>query len=396
MNVGMIGNGSPRSAGGLERQVHDCALGLSRLGCSVRVLSISSGQSWLPVDEVLHPFDGAPIQVHRAGASPPVAPEYTYGAPRVPTEAWRQLVPHWCSLLADADMICTFGPAPALAGSEVRERLRFPFVAVLPQVPAQADGLFLDVLGCGADLFVGLSSSTCRRAEERFGLAMVPVRPGLDTDLFRPVAAPEAVLSRYGILRDIPGPLITSPVRLDPDQGLELLIEAFELVVSLRPRATLMITGGDSRHTGSPYADYVTGLVELKELGRRVRFSNGRIEARHMPALYSRSDLSAAAGTGEEIQIGLAESLACGTPVVATRSEGAAEIFAHGTGGLFADRESPVEVARCILSLLDQEERLQRLGQIGREHVCAALSLRSQADRYLELFTSLCTARAAA
>ena len=72
---------------------------------------------------------------------------------------------------------------------------------------------------------------------------------GVDTELYRPVAGPaaEAALHRYTVLGGIPGPLVTSPVRIDPRQGLEPLIEAFELVAALRPDATLLITGHGSR-----------------------------------------------------------------------------------------------------------------------------------------------------
>ena len=399
MNIGLIGQEVPPLSGGLDRQVHDCAAGLARRGCRVRVLSIVDEGCGRPGDEVLPQAGGAPVQVHRTPLPRLTAADGT--EPGITAGACRGLAPHWCSLLAGADAVCTFGVSPALAGAEIRRRLGLPFIAVLPDLPRQADARFRQVLGCGADLFVGVSRSMCRRAEERFGLPMAPVPGGVDTERYRPVpaTAAESALSRYTVLGGIPGPLITSPARLDPGQGLELLIEAFELVVSLGSDATLLITGnGSVRHrlVGNPYADYLAGLVEMKELGGRVRFGGGVFEVRHLPALYSRSRLCVTTSAREGPGLELAESLACGTPVVATPGEGRAEILGHGTGGLLVDRRDPVQVARAILALLDDDGLRGRLGNGGREHVRRAFPLRAQADRYLELFSSVTSARAAA
>lgn len=396
MNIALIGQEMPPLSGGLDRQVQDCAAGLSRRGCGVRVLSIVGEGRGLAGDEILLRPGGSPIQVHRTSVPGADDPE-----PRLTAGACRGLAPHWCSLLADADAVCSFGASPALAGAEIRRRLGLPFIAVLPDLPAPSDTRFREVLGCGADLFVGLSRSLCRRAEERFGLPMTPVPMGVDTELYRPVAAPaaEAALHRYSVLGGIPGPLVTSPVRIDPRQGLEPLIEAFELVVALRPDATLLIAGhAGLRHhlVGNAYADYLSALVQMKELGARVRFGGGVFKARHMPALYSRSHLCVVAGGGEDFGAAPAESLACGTPVVAPRGEGMAEVLGNGTGGLLADGRDPVKVARAILSLLDDDALRRRLGRGGREHVRRAFPLRAQADRYLELFSSITAARAAA
>ena len=399
MNIGLIGYGFRPLADGLERPLRDCAAGLALSGCRVRVLSIMGEGCGLPRDEVLHLPGASPVQIHRAAVPLPAATADPPADPEIPPGALRGLAPHWCSLLAGADVVCTFGASAALAGAEVRERLGLPFIAVLPAVPGKADARFQEVLRCGADLFAGVSGSMCRLAGERFDLHMVLVCNGVDTAFFRPVAAPaaESALGRCEVLRGIGGPLITSPMGLEPGIRLELLLEAFELVVSMRPDATLLIAGhGSPAHplVGNPYADYLAGLVELKELGARVRF--GLFEARHLPALYSRSHLCVATGAGEGSGLELAESLACETPVVATRTEGLAEVLGHGTGGLLVDGRDPVEVARGILRLLGDDGLRLRLGRMGREHIRRAFPLQAQTDRYLELFSSIRAARAAA
>ena len=56
----------------------------------------------------------------------------------------------------------------------------------------------------------------------------------------------------------------------------------------------------------------------------------------------------------------------------------------------------PADIAQCLLTLLNDDDLRHRMGRAGREHVVSRFPLQAQADRYLELFTSLCTARVAA
>jgi glycosyltransferase involved in cell wall biosynthesis len=393
MNVALIGHGFWPLVGGLERQVYDCAVGLARRGCCVRVSSIIAEGTDLPTDEVL-PGSG-PIQIHRAEVLQPTAPSDPMSEPEIPADAYRQLVPRWARLLHDAYVLCTFGASPALAGRLIKRRLGLPFVAVLPGIPLQADERFRQVLNCDADLFIGVSRFMCDRAATLYDLRMIPIYNGIDTDVFRPT---QQVLG-YEILRDLPGPLVTSPVRLDPSKGIDLLLDAFELVASLRPDATLLITGNGSicHHLGmmNPYYEHLQRFVQLKELTHRVRFARGIFASADMPALYTQSDVCVMTSVTEGFGLGLAEALACETPVVAIRTEDLSEVFVDGDGGVYVERDAG-DIAQCLLTLLGDGALRLRMGQIGRQHVAANFPLQAQADRYLALFSALCTSRVAA
>jgi glycosyltransferase involved in cell wall biosynthesis len=178
-----------------------------------------------------------------------------------------------------------------------------------------------------------------------------------------------------------------------------LLLDAFELVSRLRPDATLLVTGNGSicHHLGmtNPYYEHLQRVVQLKELTQQVRFARGAIASHDMPALYTRSDLCVMTSVTEGFGLGLAESLACETPVVATRTEGMTEIFPDGKAGVYVDRDA-TDIAQCLLTLLGDNALRRRLGRAGRAHIVASFPLQAQADHYLSLFTSLCTARIAA
>ena len=143
------------------------------------------------------------------------------------------------------------------------------------------------------------------------------------------------------------------------------------------------------------YYEHLQRAVQLKELSHQVRFARGSIASADRPALYTRSDVCVMTSVTEGFGLGLAESLACATPVVATRTEGMAEVFVDGEGGVYVERDV-TDIAQCLLTLLGDRALRLRMGRAGRAHVVEQFPLQRQADRYLSLFDSLCTARVAA
>jgi len=161
----------------------------------------------------------------------------------------------------------------------------------------------------------------------------------------------------------------------------------------------LLITSNGSicHHLGmtDPYYEHLQRVVQLKELTHRVRFARGIFASADMPALYTQSDVCVMTSVTEGFGLGLAEALACETPVVATRTEGMSEVFVDGEGGVYVERDAG-DIAQCLLTLLGDSALRLRMGQTGRQHVAANFPLQTQADRYLALFSALCTSRVAA
>lgn len=405
MIIGAIGHGFWPLVGGLERQIQDCAIGWVRRGCQVRVLSIVGAGSPLPARERMPvrpahpgPRDRAalpPIDILRAPVLRPSIPEDPLSEPEIPVDAYRELVPTWAEQLTDVDVLVTFGASPAIAGGLLKARLGLPLIAVLPGIPEVGDRRFDDVQRCDADLFVTVSACMRERARRIFDLHTLTIYNGIDTAFFRPVRPRPLAATAY-----LPGPLITAPVRLDPAKDVELMIEAFDVLHALRPDATLLVTGNGSichdLGLANPYYEHLRQLVTLKELNYSVRFARGSISAADMPALYSQSDVCVMTSRTEGFGLSLAESMACGTPVVATRTEGMAEVFSDGVGGVFVDSREPADIAQCLLTLLGDEHLRRRMGATGRRHVQRAFPVQRQADRYLELMHSLCSCRRAA
>jgi glycosyltransferase involved in cell wall biosynthesis len=82
------------------------------------------------------------------------------------------------------------------------------------------------------------------------------------------------------------------------------------------------------------------------------------------------------------------ESLACGTPVVASRVGGIPEQLCEDTGVL-VEPGDPAALASAIDALLADPERRARMASAAAADARARFSLERQVDAYLELYAGL-------
>ena len=82
------------------------------------------------------------------------------------------------------------------------------------------------------------------------------------------------------------------------------------------------------------------------------------------------------------------EAMACGTPVIGTRTGGTPEIVIHEETGLLIERNEPSEVAAAIRALLADAGQREKMGRRGYE-LAKSYDWRAVASGYLELYQSL-------
>lgn len=166
-------------------------------------------------------------------------------------------------------------------------------------------------------------------------LAAVPetlwhvVPNGVDTQRFRPRG------------RAPPGDHLLFVGRLVPYKGLEVLLRALAI---LRPGLPLHIAGE------GPLRERLE--TRAKELGVDVLFL-GRVDDEDLPDLYRRARLTLLPSVNHQEAFGmvLVESMACGTPVVASALPGVEEVALHG--GLVAPPGDAAALAETIRRALE-------------------------------------------
>jgi glycosyltransferase involved in cell wall biosynthesis len=159
---------------------------------------------------------------------------------------------------------------------------------------------------------------------------------GVDLKHFVPMDQ-EAEKRRLGLR----GPTLLSVGALIPRKGHHLTIEALAKL----PDATLLIAGE------GPERARLTKLSEKLQVSNRVRFL-GQVPHLDLPALYSAADAMVLPSSFEGWACVFLESMACGTPVIATTVGGNAEVICEPDAGVLIAERSASAVADAIRQLL--------------------------------------------
>jgi D-inositol-3-phosphate glycosyltransferase len=167
----------------------------------------------------------------------------------------------------------------------------------------------------------------CQASAEKIGV--VPC--GVNLDLFR-LMDRAAARQRLGF--DPDESIVLYVGRFDPIKGIDRLLEAMAYLKHLK-RMRLVIVGGDDPDT--PEYQNLQQLSAKFGIQKSVRFV-GRVEQNQLPPYYSAADALVVPSCYESFGLVGLESLACGTPVVATRVGAMEDIIEDGkTGHVVAD-----------------------------------------------------------
>ncbi len=168
------------------------------------------------------------------------------------------------------------------------------------------------------------------------------VYQGVDDSVFSPGSA-TAARRRLGIPET--GKVLISVGSLIPVKGVDVLLEAVSRLAALHHDLRLYLVGD-----GAGRGDLEVLAVRLG-LQSVVRFV-GQVEQAELPDWYRAADLTVLASRSEGVPNVLRESLACGTPFVATRVGGVSEIAA-GTSRL-VPAEDPGALSDAIAESLSE------------------------------------------
>lgn len=154
---------------------------------------------------------------------------------------------------------------------------------------------------------------------------LVRVPLGVDLDRFHPARRDRGLRERF-----VPGSvrLLLHCGRLSVEKKVERSIDATRLLRRRGHDVHLVVAGdGPRRHA-----------LEHRARGLPVTFTGYIGDARRLAALFATADVSLAPGPHETFCLSALESLAAGTPVVASRSSALTEILTPECGALSADR----------------------------------------------------------
>ncbi|MEW6033622.1 MAG: glycosyltransferase [Chloroflexota bacterium] len=235
----------------------------------------------------------------------------------------------------------TLGRAKNLVQAEERE----------PELRLDAEERVLK----GTDLVLALTTAERSLLTQYYGMnedrvAVIP--GGIDLEVFRPLDKP-ASRRELGLPQTPKTALYVG--RLEPLKGVDILLKA----MSLLPETDLsrcLIVGGNATDDGE--VAHLRSLAEGLGVLERLSFL-GPVEHERLPVYYSAADVTVVPSRYESFGLVALESLACGTPVVASKVGGLPFIVRHQQNGLLVPRPNP-EMFAASLGLLLRDEALRR------------------------------------
>jgi D-inositol-3-phosphate glycosyltransferase len=184
---------------------------------------------------------------------------------------------------------------------------------------------------------------------------------GVNTRVFHPIER-DAARAKVGLGEE---KVVLFVGRIEPLKGIDLLMNAFASLPS-RESTKLVIVGGDDESDDE--------INELSRLSDRLGMQNmvtfaGAVNHALMPYYYSAADVCVVPSHYESFGLVALESLACGTPVVATDVGDLSNIIRDGETGYVIADHSAESLSEKIAEVLSWPRRTQRRTRLIRSSV---------------------------
>jgi len=188
-------------------------------------------------------------------------------------------------------------------------------------------------------------------------VSLVPC--GVDLEVFRPLDQ-KAVRSRLGLNGE---KILLYVGRVEPIKGLDLLVETAAQMDS-KEGVRMMVVGADVN--GDREMDRVKQLAKERDLEDKIDFV-GQVDHDDLPLYYNAADVCVVPSYYESFGLVALESMACGTPVVATRVGGLSTIIHHGRTGYLKSWRCPEAFANSVEMIISSDGLQQSMGEAARK-----------------------------
>jgi glycosyltransferase involved in cell wall biosynthesis len=172
------------------------------------------------------------------------------------------------------------------------------------------------------------------------------------------------------------------PAALVRGKGHEAAIAAVSRVAAVADRPVIFVAAGD----GKLAADI---RAQADAAGLETRFP-GTLTADELRAALAAADVVLHPSDMETFGMSVAEAMACGRPVIATRVGGVPEITGHsGRAGLLVPLGDVTALSEALLHLLGDPARRLTIGEAARRRIVSRFPLATMVDAYECLFLRL-------
>ena len=181
---------------------------------------------------------------------------------------------------------------------------------------------------------------------------------GVDLAKFRPLDQ-AAVRRRLGLNGER---VLLCVGRMEPLKGLDLLVETAAQLES-DDELRMIVVGGDG--SGGGELERLRRLAREREVEDLIDFV-GPVAHDELPFYYNAADVCVVPSYYESFGLVALESMACGTPVVASRVGGLPTIVHHGHTGYLKSWRCPESFANSVEMILSSAGLQEKMGEAAR------------------------------
>jgi D-inositol-3-phosphate glycosyltransferase len=216
------------------------------------------------------------------------------------------------------------------------------------------------------------------------------IRTGVDKRLFRPIAEEIAIKETGLNFKNI----VLFVGRITKAKGLRILVKAIARVKNqFNEEMKLIVIGGD-----------VSGVMHSKEeskekkrLRRVIRklvleedvIFLGPVERERLPYFYSIADVCVVPSLYESFGLVAVEAMSCGTPVIASKVGGLTHTVRDGYSGLHFLPGRSDHLAKAILKLITDAEKMDEIGINARLRTAREFGLEKTVKQIKDLYDLL-------
>jgi glycosyltransferase involved in cell wall biosynthesis len=222
-----------------------------------------------------------------------------------------------------------------------------------------------------------ISTDTANRARGFGCKKKIRVTPyGIDPKKFYKTAPDRSLVEKFGLVEKT---VLISVCRLSKRKGLEYLLEALPRVIEKEKNLRLLIVGD------GPERGRLQQLTERLGLQGNVIFV-GSMPNDELVGYYNLADIFVLPSLHEGMGIVFLEAMACGLPVVTTKTGGMTDFVVDGKTGLLVEPRNPKQLAGALIKMVEDKGYQERLSKNAREMVGREYTWEKAAERYLRAY----------
>lgn len=215
------------------------------------------------------------------------------------------------------------------------------------------------------------------------------IHEGINTELAKPNDNASYTLPNGATLTKTDEVITYVSRNLEPYRGFHQWMRAVEVICQRRPKAQIIIIGGDEISYGRKlpksenWRQKMLKKVSIDET--RVHFL-GKVPYQDYLKVLQTSSAHIYLTVPFVLSWSMLEAMAAECAVIGSNTAPVSEVIKHGKNGLLVDFFSSTEIANAVDNLLDNPKKYQKMRQAARKTILDYYTIQQGIRRYVELF----------